>query len=158
MEKFEITLTYDEIRKKPEESWKSFVKRKSTENALEYLNFNQGSKSHKSEALMMAPFLSSENNEFSNLFINFLQRSLFFHMFFCHLGGSPKIIISGKGLVLAESIAPKGAILFLREQPFADFCFGLNEKCIQMVGQLLGTFCPGSSVQSDETNYSIYFW
>ena len=64
MEKFEITLTFDEIRKMPEESWKSFVKRKSTENDLEYLNFNQGSKSHKSKALMMAPFLSSENKEF----------------------------------------------------------------------------------------------
>ena len=30
MERFKITLTFDEIRKMTEESWKSFVKRKST--------------------------------------------------------------------------------------------------------------------------------
>ena len=65
MDKFEITLTFDEIRKMPEESWKSFVKRKSIENALEYLNFNQESQSQKNKSLMMAPFLSSDNNKLS---------------------------------------------------------------------------------------------
>ena len=49
----------------PEESWKSFVKRKSTENAIDYLNLNQGSKSQKSESLILSTFLSSDNNKFS---------------------------------------------------------------------------------------------
>ena len=65
MEKFEITLTLDEIRKMPEASWKSLVKGKSTENALKYLNSNQGSKSQKRNSLKMAPYLTSDNNEFS---------------------------------------------------------------------------------------------
>ena len=65
MEKFEITLAYDDIRKMPEDSWKSFVKRIFFKNAVEYLNFNQGRRSQKSESLMMAPFLSSDDNEFS---------------------------------------------------------------------------------------------
>ena len=47
MEKFEITLTLEEIREMPEAIGKSFVKEKSTENVLKYLHSNQGSKSKK---------------------------------------------------------------------------------------------------------------
>ena len=56
LEKFEINLTFDEIKEMSEESWKTIVKQKSIKNALEHLNYNQGSKSQTSKTLLMTPF------------------------------------------------------------------------------------------------------
>ena len=64
LEHFEINLTFDEIREMSEESWKKIVKQKSIKSALEHLNYDQGSKSQKSETLMMAQFSTSKNEEF----------------------------------------------------------------------------------------------
>ena len=40
------------------------VKQKSIKSALEHLNYNQGSKRQKSKTILMAPFLTSKNEEF----------------------------------------------------------------------------------------------
>ena len=64
LNKFEINITFEEIRNMSKDSWKKIVKRKSIESALLYLNSNQGSKSQKRNTLSMAPFLTSSNEDF----------------------------------------------------------------------------------------------
>ena len=55
------------------------VKGKPTENALKYLNSNQGSKSQKRNSLQMAPYLTSDENKFA------LKSSSFIATFQTHM-------------------------------------------------------------------------
>ena len=60
----QINVNFEEIQNISKFSWKKLVKRKSIENALTYLNLNQGSNSQKSNTLGMAPYLTSCNEDF----------------------------------------------------------------------------------------------
>ena len=71
---FKINLTFEEISTMSEKSWKLLVKNKSIEIALENLNSNQGSKSQKSKSLEMAPYLTSNNEEFSLKTASFIAK------------------------------------------------------------------------------------
>ena len=61
---FGINYNFEEIKNMSKVSWKKLVKTKSIEKALNYLNFNQGSKSQKSNELRLAPYLTSCNEDF----------------------------------------------------------------------------------------------
>ena len=58
---FKINRTMDEIRLIKEETWKSIIKSKATENALYFLNSTIGSKSQSYKELKLSHFLSSQS-------------------------------------------------------------------------------------------------
>ena len=72
--KFEITLSMDEIRRIPKETWKLTIKTKTSELALALLNSNQGSKSQKKEAFEMSPYLKSNNEDVSVITASFIAK------------------------------------------------------------------------------------
>ena len=59
----------------PEEACKLIVKNKSIEIALEYINSNQGSKSQTRKSLVMAPYLSSNTEEFPLKTASFIAKA-----------------------------------------------------------------------------------
>ena len=63
LNEFDINYTMDEIREFKEETWKTFIKEKSTKYTIIYLNSIVGSKSRSYNELKMSKFLSSDSED-----------------------------------------------------------------------------------------------
>ena len=69
---YQIDFTMEEIRKTPKATWKSLIKKKTIELALEFLNSNQGSKSRKSSELKMVKCLCPNNEDITIKIASFI--------------------------------------------------------------------------------------